>query len=103
MLTHDFKEMIRARADRDPQYRREWLADAVAAMLSGDEEQALLTLRAYVNATIGFPDLAKRTGIHQKFLLRMLSRRGNPKLRNMMCILTALQKADGIRFQRILR
>lgn len=65
-LTHDFKETIRARAERDPEYRRGLFCNAVVAMLSGELETMKAALRSYVNLTIGFPDLAKRTGFTEK-------------------------------------
>ena len=83
-LTHDFKETIRARAQRDPDFR-----------------QALL--RGYVNATVGFQDLEKRTQIPAKSPMRMLGPKGSPSAANLSSILTALQKTEGIQFELSLR
>jgi hypothetical protein len=35
-LTRDFKETIRARAERDPKFRKELLREGIECMLSGD-------------------------------------------------------------------
>jgi len=83
-LTHDFKETIRARAQRDPDFR-----------------QALL--RGYVNATVGFQDLEKRTQIPAKSPMRMLGPKGSPSAANLSSILTALQKTEGVQFELSLR
>lgn len=95
------REGIRAKAERDRDFRRGLLCTAVAALLSGEQEQALTTLRDVVNATVGFKQLARLTGIHRKSLMRILSPRGDPMLSNMTRILVALQDSEAIRFKRI--
>ena len=52
-LTHDFKETIRARAQRDPDFRQALLREAVECVISGDLATAEAVLRDYVNATVG--------------------------------------------------
>ena len=58
-LTRDFKETIRARVERDPKFRKELLREGVEAMLTGDVATAKTILRDYINATLGFLDLAE--------------------------------------------
>jgi hypothetical protein len=53
-LTRDFKETIRARALRDPEFRDALLVESVEALLSGDLETGKTLLRDYINAMIGF-------------------------------------------------
>jgi DNA-binding phage protein len=60
-------------------------------------------LRDYVNATVGFQDLEKRTRIPAKSLMRMLGPKGSPSAANLTSILTALQKTEGVRFELSLR
>ena len=55
-LTHDFKETIRARAQRDPDFRQALLRDAVECVINGDLSTGKAVLRDYVNATVGFQD-----------------------------------------------
>ncbi len=62
-LTHDFKETIRARAQRDPEFRHALLREAVECIINGDLETGKAVLRDYVNATVGFQKLEKRTQI----------------------------------------
>ena len=45
-LTHDFKETIRARAQRDPDFRRALLREAVECILNGDLGTGKAVLRA---------------------------------------------------------
>ena len=98
-LTHDFKETIRARAQRDPAFRHALLCEGVESILNGDLEAGKAVLRDYVNATVGFQDLEKRTRIPAKSLMRMLSPKGSPSAANLTSILTAVQKAEGVHFQ----
>ncbi len=98
-LTHDFKETIRARAQRDPEFRQALLREAVECMLNGDLPTGKSVLRDYVNATIGFVRLEKQTHIPAKSLMRMLGPKGSPSLANLSSILTTLQKTEGVAFE----
>jgi hypothetical protein len=59
-LAHDCKETIRARAQKDPEFRRTLLCEAVACVINGDLETGKSVQRDYVNATVGFQDLEKQ-------------------------------------------
>jgi DNA-binding phage protein len=102
-LTHDFKETIRARAQRDPDFRQALLREAVECVINGDLETGKAVLRDYVNATVGFQNLGKRTQIPAKSLMRMLGPKGSPSAANLSSILTALQKTEGVKFELSLR
>jgi hypothetical protein len=98
-LTHDFKETIQARAQRDPKFRLALLRESVECVINGDLETGKAVLRDYVNATMGFQKLEKRTRIPAKSLMRMLGPKGSPSASNLSSILTALQKNEGVRFE----
>jgi DNA-binding phage protein len=98
-LTRDFKETIRTRVERDPKFRRELLREGVEAMLAGDVATAKAILRDYVNATVGFTDLAEATHIPSKSLMRMLGPAGNPRADNLFEIVSCLQRREGVRFE----
>ena len=98
-LTHDFKETIRARAQRDKGFRQALLREAVECIINGDLDAGKAALRDYVNATVGFQDLEKRTQIPAKNLMRMLGPKGSPSAANLSSILTALQKTGGVHFE----
>ena len=53
-LTHDFKETVNARVQRDSTFAAALLDEAISLFLNGEPETARLILRALVNATIGF-------------------------------------------------
>ena len=102
-LTHDFKETIRARAQRDSAFRLALLRESVECILNGDLETGKLVLRDYVNATVGFRNLGMHTRIPIKSLMRMLGPKGSPSVANFTSILTALQKNEGVHFKLSLR
>jgi len=97
-LTRDFKETIRARVERDPKFRKELLREGVEAMLAGDVATAKTILRDYINATVGFTDLAEATRIPSKSLMRMLGPAGNPRADNLLEIISFLRRREGVRF-----
>jgi DNA-binding phage protein len=98
-LTHDFKETIRARAQSDPRFRKALLLEAVECIINGDLATGKAVLRDYVNATVGFQKLEKRTRIPVKSLMRMLGPNGSPSAANLTNILAALQKSEGVQFE----
>jgi DNA-binding phage protein len=98
-LTRDFKETIRARVARDPKFRKELLREGVESMLAGDIATAKTILRDYINATVGFTELATATHIPSKSLMRMLGPSGNPRADNLFEVVSILQRREGVRFE----
>lgn len=98
-LTHDFKETIRRRAERDPDFRRALLREAVESIINGDLSTGKAVLRDYVNATVGFREIERRTEIPAKSLMRMLGPKGSPSAVNLTRILTALEEGEGVHFE----
>jgi len=87
---------MKAMVDRNPEMATEMLEDALNALLSGNLEEGRLLLRQYINATIGFKELAQRTGKQDKNLMRSLSEAGNPTAANLFEIIQACVKAEGV-------
>jgi DNA-binding phage protein len=98
-LTRDFKETIKARVQRDPAFRRELLCEGVETMLNGDVDTGKAVLRDYINATIGFGELAEVTRRSPKSLMRMLGPQGNPQAQNLFEIVSYLLHQEGIQFE----
>ena len=98
-LTRDFRETVQARVKRDPAFRKGLLGDAIESLLSGEVSLGKELLRDYINATIGFPKLAGRTGIHAKTLHQMFGPKGNPTAKNLFEIVAQLQRMEGVRFE----
>ena len=95
-LTREFKDTVKARADRDPEYRNALLVEAVELLLEGDVETGKALIRNYINATIGFEKLAQEVGSPAKSLMRMFSAKGNPRANNLFSVIRHLQKATGV-------
>jgi len=95
-LTRDFRDTVRARAERDPAFRKALFQEAVQALLGGDVDDGRIALRSYINATIGFERLSKVLGRPQKSLMRMLGPDGNPTAENLLGVISALQEETGI-------
>ena len=95
-LTRDFKELVKARLDRDPKARQALLREAVQSVLEGDVDTGKAVLRDYINATVGFEELGKATGTPPKSLMRMFGPRGNPQAKNLFAVIEHLQRKSGI-------
>jgi DNA-binding phage protein len=95
-LTRDFKETIKARAERDPIFRSGLLKEAVDLLLAGEVEAGKSLLRIYINATVGFEPLAAEVSVPAKSLMRMLSSKGNPRADNLFAVIKVLQERTGV-------
>jgi len=93
-LTCSFRETILEQLE-SPEFRREFLREALANMVAGDLETAKAVLREYINGTVGFIALGDALSKSPKSLMRMLSPVGNPQARNLFEIVAWLQKIDG--------
>ena len=102
-LTREFKETVQARMKADRRYRKEVLREGVERLLAGDLETGKALLRDYINATIGFEELGRRTKRPAKSLMRMLGPTGNPQARNLLEVIGHLQRAEGLHFELSLR
>ena len=94
-LTRSYKETILAELKRDPKFRKAVYAEAINALLEGEQSIALSMLRDLVHASITFKRLAEETGVSEKSLHRMLGQNGNPTMQNIGKILQAIQKNLG--------
>lgn len=94
-LTRDFKDTIKARAERDPAFRVALLEEALDAFLNADLETGKVLLRDYVNATIGFEALGAQLHKSPKSLMRMLSQDGNPRADNLFAVVSYLNAHEG--------
>ena len=99
VLTKDFKTTIVERAQRDHEFRRAMLVDAINELLSGDVDAAKQMLRDYINATISFGPLAKELHKNSKSLQRMLSQSGNPSTKSLFEMIHVLQIKEGIKLR----
>jgi len=97
-LTRNFKDTIKARAERDPEFRAGLFREAIEALLSDDLKTGKVLLRDYVNATVGFEALAEEMEKNPKSLMRMLSDKGNPRADNLLAMVARLKLREGVSF-----
>jgi len=95
-LTRPFIESVKERAATDPDFRAGMLAEASECFLNGEADVAKLLLRDYVNATIGFQELADVVDKNAKSLMRMLSASGNPRADNLSTLIATLKEYEGV-------
>ena len=96
-LTREYKKTVVARIQRDEKFARALYAEALNALLEGEAAEGLSMLRDLVHAQISFKELARQTGLGEKTLHRMLSRRGNPTTRNLVAVIQAICEALGVK------
>jgi hypothetical protein len=94
-LTKDFNETVKEHLQKDADFRRALLKEAVSCMIAGDVETGKSVLRKYINGTVGFVKLGADLGRSPKVLMRMFSPTGNPQARNLFEIVAHLQKIEG--------
>ncbi len=98
-ITHDFQETIRERAQSDPEFRHALLREALGCIVDGELETGRALLKDYIDASLGFRELEKRTEIPAKILTRMLSPKGDLSAAQLASILRALQEAESVHFE----
>jgi DNA-binding phage protein len=98
-LTIEFKEVLKASIEQDPAFGHELLCSAVQCLLDNDLATGRAILRNYVNATIGFQQLARIVGGQEKSLMRMLSANGNPLASNLFQVIHALQQCNDVHLE----
>jgi DNA-binding phage protein len=96
-LTRDYRETVVARIRRDRKFARALYAEAISAVLEGETGVGLSMLRDLVHAEITFKELARQTGLGEKTLHRMLSRNGNPTVRNLGVIVRSIAADLGVK------
>ena len=98
-LTRSFKEFVKSRIEQDPKVRQALIQEALQTLMEGDVDTAKSVLRDYINATIGFPALAKTTKMPAKSLMRMFGPKGNPTAVNLFGVIGALQEKTGVHLE----
>jgi DNA-binding phage protein len=98
-LSRSFKETLKARAERDPEFRAALLGEAAETFVAGDAATGKALMRDYINATIGFEQLGQVVAMDRKNLMRMFGPRGNPLLTNLSMVLRELSRREAVQFK----
>jgi len=91
-LTKNYRETVLERIQSDPEFTSALYAEAIAALVQGDQATTLSILRDLVHAHVTFKSLAYQTGFGEKALHRMLGAHGNPTSENLAQIIHAVEK-----------
>lgn len=97
-LIKGFKETIKARTERDPEFPVGLFREAMEAPFSDDIETGKVLLLDYVNATVRFETHAEDIHKDPKSLMRMLSAKGNPRADDLLAIVACLKQPEGVSF-----
>jgi DNA-binding phage protein len=95
-LTRSFKDTVQLRVAKDEAFRQALLSEAVQSLIENDLASGRSVLRNYINATIGFSELAAIIGKPEKSLMRMFSPKGNPTAANLFSVINTLQERTGV-------
>ena len=95
-LTDSVRESVKARIRNDEEFGSALFSEAVEVMLADDMASAKTVLLDYIEATIGFAELAAQSGITVRSLKRMFSPSGDPRAGQMFRVIGILQRHQGI-------
>ena len=95
-LSREFKEVVVARAKKDPEFRRELIVEAINMILAGDITPGRLMLRDYINATGAMNDICKTLRKHKSAVARMLGPSANPTLDSIVPVIRACAEREKV-------
>ena len=98
-LTRPFRDTVRERARRDPEYREGLLTNGVRCLLGGETNVAKQELCDYIETTMGYQKLAKFTDTPPEKLAFMFAEADNTDARALIKVLIAIQQYKGIQFE----
>lgn len=98
-ISREFKETVRERAQGHPEFRHALLREALGCIVDGELETGRALLKDYIEASMGFRELEKRTEIPAKILMRMLGPGGDLSAAHLASIMRALQETEGVHFE----
>jgi len=89
-FTRDSRKKIRKRA---------LLQESIELMLAGDVSTGKALVRDYIDATVGFQELARAVQTPAPSLMRMFGPKGNLSAQNLLGVIAHLQVHEGVKFQ----
>ena len=95
-LSREFKDLVVTRAEKDPEFRRSLITEALNMILRGEITVGRLMIRDYINATGAINDIAIKLQKHKPAIVRMLGPKGNPTLKNFIPIIQACAEREDI-------
>lgn len=93
------RESVKSRIRSDDAFGYALFSEAVQVLLSDDMATAKSVLFDYVDATIGFEELALQSGLPQDMLREMFGPMGDPRAADLFRVLGVLQQYQGIHLE----
>jgi DNA-binding phage protein len=93
-LSREFKELVVARAEKDPEFRKGLIIEAINMILGGEITAGRIMLRDYINATGAMDEICRKLGKHKPAISRMLGPSGNPTLVSIMPVIRACAERE---------
>jgi len=98
-LSREFKELVVARAEKDPEFRRALITEALNLILQGEISAGRLMIRDYINATGSMNDIALKLRKQKPAIVRMLGPNGNPTLKSFIPVVKACAEREEIKLR----
>jgi hypothetical protein len=95
-LSREFKNLVVARANSDPDFRKGLIIEAINMILSGEIKAGKIMLRDYINATGAMDDICEQLNKHKSSISRMLGPSGNPTLESIVPVIKACSDCEKI-------
>lgn len=99
-LTLDgMREQVKWRIRTDDAFGYALLSEAIEVLLADDMTTAKSVLFDYIDATIGFEELSRQSGLPAEDLRHMFSLSGDPRAAELFRVIGLLQLHQGIRLE----
>lgn len=93
------RERVKSRVRADDAFGFALFSEAIEVLLADDMSTAKSVLFDYIDATIGFEELALQSGLSAEALRDMFSPSGDPRAGDLFRVLGLLQHYHGIHFE----
>jgi DNA-binding phage protein len=95
-LSREFKELVVARAEKDPEFRRGLITEALNMILRGEITAGRLMIRDYINATGSMGEICQKLKKHKSGMVRLLGPKSNPTLESFVPVVLACAEREKI-------
>ena len=93
------RERVKSRIRTDDAFGDAIFSEAIEVLLANDMATAKSVLFDFIDATIGFEELAVQSGLAADALREMFSQSGDPSAGELFRVLAILQQHQGIQFE----
>jgi DNA-binding phage protein len=96
-LSREFKELVAAKAENDPEFRNGLIIEAINMILTGEITAGRIMLRDYINAVGAMDDICRQLNKQKSAICRMLGPSGNPTLKSIVPVIRACADREQIK------